>query len=297
MMADEPTGATPAPTVAPSTPSAAPSPSPAPADPSIEFEGLGASDDDFISLPDVPSGETPPAGSPATPPEAPQPGATPPQAAPASSEAPPPENQPTPQEPASPQPGATPPSTPEEPIGFAKQLEANREQLVEALAAERFALSREEADLLETDVAKAIPRFMAKAYYQAVQSTLIHMQNFVPQMVLAVSKALEAQKEADNSFYSAHKAIDRTKHASDVTNFANQFKKANPQITQEDLFALVASAVMRKHGLQPVAAQPNGTSPPQPPVPSFVPARPGASVRVTPEPDSPFAGLGQDFED
>jgi len=275
----------------PQTPSSVPPETP-PAPQESDFGGLGDPlDEDFLVLeaeePAAPVAEPvqPAAAEPAQPVPAqpPQPAAAAPQ--------------PTPQEPTEP-----PSSTPTEPQGLAQQLEQHREAVIDALAAQRFSLSKEEAEALELDAVKAIPKLMAKTYHQAVSSALLHIQNFVPQMVASTVAAMELQRQREESFYGRHKALDKSKHAGDVNTFFSAFRQQNPQAAVDDLLSMVAAAVMAKHGLQPVAlaAQPNGhapASPPQPAAPPFVPARPGTSVRVTPDAENPFAGLGRDFDD
>lgn len=271
----------------PSSPSPSSS-SPAAAAPVEDFGALGEPDfdggfdDDTIALPEA---EAAPAEAPmveAPPPTQPQPAPVPPQPTP-------------PQETAQPQ-----SSTPaEEPVGLVQQLEQHRADVVNALAAQRFALTKEEADSLELDAVQAVPKLLAKVYYEAMQSTLLHINNFVPRMVMQVSEAMRIQQERENAFYGKHKALDRTKHAQDVNTFFSAFRQQNPQARPDDLLAMVAAAVMAKHGLQPVAPQPNGGAGPplQHAAPPYVPARAGTSVRVVPQEESPFAGLGRDFDE
>lgn len=302
------------------SPEPAPEPSPAPTNPlppiggdnvlgdSSEFMQLGEPDDegsDDVLEPAVPAVEgEPPEGSPVAKPPKATPAAVDPKTAKPAVVPPAAPTEPAPAQPVASvaQPSAAP--APAEPQSLVQQLDQHREAVIDGLAAERFQLTKEEADALELDATKAIPRLMAKTYYSATQSALLHIQNFVPQMVVQMVRAMREQEKAEDAFYAAHTHLDRGKHAADVNQFSQLFRTSNPQLPQNDLLAMVAAATMAKHGIVPGAAvgvQPNGGKPaasaPQPRIPPFVPARPGVGVRVSPEQESPFAGLGRDFED
>lgn len=279
------------------TPSGAATP-PASASPApTGYENLGLPDDDVIEIPEA---EAPTSEAEQAQPTSPE--AQPPQA---QAEAKPAEPAPAvkppaaPQEPAQAKPPEQPAPASVEPQGLVQQLDQHREAVISALAADKFGLTKQEAEALELNAAEAIPRLMARTYYQATQSALLHIQNFVPGMVVNLVKAMQAQKEAEDAFYGAHKHLDRGKHAKDVQSFNQAFRAANPQISMEDLQAMVAAAVTAKFGLQPnAAAKPNGGAPPpQPRVPPFVPATAGVQTRVSPEPENAFMGLGRDYDD
>ncbi len=283
-----------APASAPSTPDVSSTPSSGGSD----YSGLGATNDSFdditVEVP-VDSGGTPLPTEPsqaATPPEPVQPVvATPPQPAP----------QPGPKEPAQPVASAPSeaPSTPSEPKTLVEELAKNRNDIINALAAERFALSKEEEDAIELSPAAAIPKIMSRVYFEATTAMLNHIQNFVPVMIQQFN-ALKAQHdEAETAFYGKFSQIDRNKHNADVVSFAKAFRQANPELPREDLFALIGAAVMAKHGLVNGAAAPtvsNGRAPAPLQQQPFVPAPPGASVRITPEGENEWAGLGRGLD-
>lgn len=205
---------------------------------------------------------------------------------------------PAPQEP---QAAAPPASSPTEPGSLVEQLAEHRDALIDGIAARRFQLTKEEADSLTLDPAAAVPKLLSRVYYEATQSALLHIQNYVPQMVQAQMRAMRQQQEAEQAFYGRFKGLDPAKHAADVNQFALGLRQVNPNISREDLFAMVGAAVMAKYGLAnpAAAAAPNGAAPqpPQAQAPPFVPARPGVSVRTTPEPENPWMGLAKDWED
>lgn len=282
------------------------------------FSGLGGDFDDFDTVvveqvaPAAPAPAAAQAAPVVTPPAsaaAPQPGAPPavppvaaasapaaPQAAPA---------QTPPQEPQTAAPAApAQASAPTDPGSLARELEQHRDGVIAALAADpRFGLSQEEATLLETDPGKAVPQLLARTYYQAMSAALSHMNNFVPQMITRHIEGQRIQNEREATFYDKFKGLNKAKHGQDVLTFARIFRAQNPNLPMEDLFGLVGAAVMAKHGINGVASAPLGTPaggpPPQPAIttPPFTPAAAGTMVRTTPLEESPFAGLGQDWDD
>lgn len=177
------------------------------------------------------------------------------------------------------------------PKALSEQLVEHRGALINELAKTRFALSQQEVEAFEADPSAAMPQFLAKVYYETMTSVVNHIQNNVPGLIQHVMDMSKQSSSAEDRFFSKFNAIDRTKHAADVKNFAIAFRQANPKVGEEELFSLVGAAVMAKYGLQP---KPNGAAVQQPQ--PYVPARPGASVKVTPEAPGPWDGLGMDFD-
>lgn len=194
-----------------------------------------------------------------------------------------------------------PASVPSEPVDLVSQLEARRVEVIDALASERFALSKEEEQALEMDAVEAIPRLLANVYLEAVKATINHVNTMVPHMIDQRIHQKAAQQSTEGAFFKQFPAIDSKKFGNEVRTFADAFTASNPAISQEDLFALVGAAVMSRNNLVATAA-PNGVDPISPAVPKpskqpFVPAGQGAAVQVEPEPENPFAGLGQVFDE
>lgn len=271
-------------------PSASPAAStPAPATPApsrqtdqipVDFSQLGEPEDDTplptdneLAAAVEPAPQTPPAAPPAP--------AQPAETAPTP-------QQPTPQEPASP--------APVEPVNLVKQLTEHRQAIVDGLAAERFALTKEEAEGLDANPGAVIPKLMARVHFEAVNAALLHIQNYVPMIAAHVMTQLTGAKEAEQAFYSQNTALDRAKHGQDVIAFNRAFRASNPQMPAKDLMAMVAAAVMAKHGLTGQPA-PSPTTPQTPRPAPFIPAAPGGgAARVTVE-ANPFEGLGMDFDE
>lgn len=292
-------GAAEAPSSAPSeAPASAPSEAPAPAakPPHPDFSALGMpmDDDDVLIIPDTPTTPPPAPVAPEVPPATAQPAAQPPAAKPTA--APPAEQ--TPKTAQAPAPSAA--AVKDDPEGLVTRLSEHREAIIDGLAAERFRLSEQEINTVTADPAAAVPRLLARAYFESTQASLLHMQNFVPKLVVSLMRDLKEYDDVENRFYSSHKPLEKAKHDPDVRQFARAFRAANPRITEAELFPMVAYAVMAKHGLmnQPQAQQPAQQNGRAPATPSFVPARPGVGgARVTVTEDNPFMGLGRNFDD
>lgn len=302
-------GASPAPDVA-STPTPD-TVSPAP-DSGVEFAGLGQDFDDLdvevsLSSESEAGGVKPPGAPKEEPSKSPEPAiAAKPE--PAKVEppktpvvAPPTEGQ------KEPQPAAA--SPPSEPRTLVEQLNQHRDDILGELAKSRFAWDAGEqkafTEALETDASKAlvdwVPKLMARMYYESATMTLNHINQFVPALIGNYTKLMDQQKAAETEFFKQFPQLSRDKHWNDIVQFSAAFGK-QPGITQQDLLAMVGAAAMAKHKLPMTApATANGGQPPprKPMTPAFVPAAAGGAspVRVTTESESPFEGLGGNYDE
>lgn len=187
-------------------------------------------------------------------------------------------------------------------LDLAKQLQENKAKMIDALASERFQLSKEEQDALEEDAVAAIPKLLARAMIETSTVALNQIGTLVPQMIQQHMALSQATSAAEEKFYGMFDQLDKEKHGEDVQAFAQSFRASSPQIDQDSLFSMVGAAVMAKHGIKPEAKASNGdgeqpNTPPKPKSKPFVPAQQGAAVVLEKEPESPYAGLGQDFDE
>lgn len=171
-----------------------------------------------------------------------------------------------------------------------RQLDTERDKLIAGLAAERFALTKEEAEAIGTEPERVIPALMAKTYYSAVTSALMHIRNMVPTLAQEAFMEMMAAKEAEDAFYKKYPGLDRQKHGADAARIAMAFRRANPKISRDELESMVAAAVAAKYNID-LRSAPRVESRP------FRPASPGNGVRVVREPESPFEGLGRDYDE
>lgn len=293
---------------APATPDTSPA-----AEPEVNlFEGLGTDFDDEIEV-DL-SSEAPAGGDekPQTakePPKEPEPAQAAKPATPAAAPAQPPQTATPPATGQKEQPAPAAASPPSEPRPLVEQLGQHREAILSELASTRFAWDageqkQFEADL-EADASKAlvnwVPKLMSRMYYESALMALSHINNFVPRLIGNFHTQMRQHDEVEKQFFDQFKQLNKKDHWGDITQFANLFNQQNPRVSQADLLAMVGAAVMAKHKINPMAVQAgvgNGAAPTRKPAPPFVPAQAGGSAaKVTTEPESPYAGLGRDYDE
>ena len=175
------------------------------------------------------------------------------------------------------------------------QFEANSQAMADQLAPS-FAIDDALAAELDTDWRGAMPKVLAKTFVNAVQTSLQYMQMYVPQIVSQAQAQENAYREAETSFFSKFKTLDRSKHGNDIRAYARAFAQANPGLTRDQLFDFVGNAVMAKFGL--VGQQPPvpGNQPPARQMPFSPAASSAPAMNVTVTDVNPFSGLGMDFD-
>lgn len=256
---------------------------------SDDFSGFDSAGDDFESVEIVEAGASP-SPEPAAPAK-PQAPVAPPAPAPAAA----PVVQPAAQVPAAapvPKEQASPPS---ELDTLVQSVDANQPALVDWLAKNAFALTKEEAEAFELDAVGNVPKLMARVAVNNMKSTMNTIKSIVPQMIAAeVAKITSTQskaKEAIGEFYSANPHLNEKDHGSLVTKWANAYRLANPQASRKEAIEYVGKAVSFEAGVVPGQA-------PAPRAVPFAPARPGAKQpTVTNAEPNPFELLGGDFDD
>jgi hypothetical protein len=250
------------------------------------FAGMEDNDFDSVSLPVEPTpGE---GGEPQPPTAAPTPAQKPATAAPAA---------PQPTAPQAQQPAANVPSAPRSPLEQAIEgFRTNHKELSNWASQNLFSLSKEDAELLETDAVAAIPVLMGRVYSQALQATTNLIKNFVPEMVnsgVAVTNARTAKAtEALNEFYQAHPHLNHQTHGQLVDKWARSFRAANPSASRSEAIKFVGNAVSAELGVAPAPAGANGARRPAP----FAPARPGTRVQQPSTPHDPYEGMDMEYD-
>lgn len=278
-------------TPAPSTPSAGATDDGASNSSGDEFSSFGSEDLDSIDLgPDSGLGQDPPVvpqPAPVVPTPAPAVPAAPATAAPVAPVVPPPA--PTPQT------ASAPPGSALETL--VQNVDANSPALVDWLAQNAFALSKEDADAFELDAVATVPKLMARVAVNNMKSTMNIIKNLVPQLINQEVERLTGTKakasEAINEFYTSNPHLNEKDHGALVNQWANAFRAANPKASRKEAIEYVGRAVSLQAGITP------GTPLAAPRAAPFAPARPGARpvVTNTEATDTPFAGLGEAFDD
>ena len=154
-----------------------------------------------------------------------------------------------------------------------------------------FALSKEDAEGLETNPVEMIPKLMGRIYVSSLQAATNLIKNFVPEMVQSGvgTQQQRAAKAADalNEFYASNPHLNAQTHGAAVDKWARAFRAANPQASRSEAIAFVGRAVSAEFG---------GSLPAQRAAP-FAPARPGATApRVPQGAHDPYAGMEDDLD-
>lgn len=209
--------------------------------------------------------------------------------------------------PKEPQPAAA--SPPLEPRTLVDQLNQHRADITTELAKTRFAWDPGEqkafTEALETDAAQALvdwaPKLAARIYYESATMTLNHISQFVPVLLNNYTNLMKQHEAAEKQFFTQFPQLNKAAHWNDIMQFAGLFNKQNPNVSQDDLLAMVGAAVMAKNRIAMAPANGGGPGVPpsrRPSAPPYMPAQAGgSSVRVVTEPESPYAGLGGHYDE
>ena len=197
-----------------------------------------------------------------------------------------------PQQPAQPvQPGT--PTAPRSQLQTAIDgFQANSKELAQWSAQNLFALSKEEAEALETDAVGIIPQLMGKVYVNALQAATNLIKNFVPEMVQQGS-AQQNQRAARaaaalNEFYQTNSHLNVQQHGAAVDKWARAFRQMNPKASRQEAIAFVGRAVSAEFGLAPGSGRKAAP---------FAPARPGARApQRGNQPHDPYAGMEDEYD-
>lgn len=270
-------------------------------DPDMSFEGLGlATIEDTVSETGVQPAVKPPVVPPVQTPQSvvTQPQTQQPQAPQAQQPPQPQATEPQQTQPPAQAPQAT--SQPETLDSVISAFEQNLPAIADNLA-QNFAIDDVMAQELETDFRTSVPKLLSRVFAQAVQTNLMYMRQFIPQMIQQDRVMQAAYKDAEDAFFGKFKQLDRTKHGADIRSYGAAFYAQNPKLSRDELFNLVGAAVMAKHGIIAGAApqQPVPPAPPRGPAQAFVPvgnSAPAAPPQLQPRDGNEFWGLGQDFD-
>lgn len=275
---------------APAEPAATPAAGP-------DWSQLGSTDDlDYLSIPAEPP---PPPTEPVVPPVPPEQPLQPPPV------------QPPPVPPAPPPTAAQPPEgtgdarplTASDPWRIAEGLEANRDAVIPHLAATKFALSEEDLRELDADPGAAIPKMLARAFFESQVSMQKFLAQAVPGMIKNYNTVVKANDGAEEQFFKTHKALDvsNPQHREVAARIATVYRKANPGISLDQLIQEVGPMVMASLRI------PQGTTTaPTAPAPAAQLPRGGTSFRpavnggggapIATEPANPWSGLGTNYD-
>jgi hypothetical protein len=201
---------------------------------------------------------------------------------------------------------ATPVLDPGDPASIARAMHENRDQFLDHLAKNTFALSNEDMAALEADVAGTVPRLLARVHVESTINALTQMGRIVPQMVQRHLQEMRVRHESESGFYARWPAIDRSKPELRqlVDQYAHTLRAMHPAMTTQEMYERIGPMVMMAAGIplnaqgQPAPAtmqpQPNGAGAPrQPQMQPFVPAPAGVpAAALAPDPANDYSFMG-----
>jgi hypothetical protein len=158
-------------------------------------------------------------------------------------------------------------------------------KIIEGLS-ERYRgqLTEDDARELSLNPEKVIPRLMAQAVLDAVNSVQGVLQQQLPQVVEQTTRTSAARKEAAKSFFDANPDLAKPEYKSVLDQAAAFYRSTHPNATKEEAVKGVAKVARVTLGLP----EPTTTSAPVPQTPAptrpaaFVPVAPGGSSRPGP---------------
>lgn len=193
------------------------------------------------------------------------------------------------------------------PAELAQQLGANKDTMIDALAAQKFQLTPAEIQAFEVDALGSLPKLMAKVYFEATVNGLQQLANMVPRMVEHVANERLAENSAEQDFHKEWPNIDRNNpvHMRTVTQLSQSFRQMNPNASIADAVKYVGMAATTFLGLQMPQKAGNGTRPgngaaPARRNPPFAPASGGRAqppAGTPPAQTGGFEGLGLQFDE
>ena len=198
------------------------------------------------------------------------PAASEPAPAPAAPEEPAPVAAEPPLQPPAPAP-VVPQATPEE-------LAAAR-KVYETQIAARYAISEEDALLLQTEPEKVLPQMAARIYADVMQDVTQQVMGIMPQVIQGYTQSTARETQAQSEFFGAWPELKG--HDQQVLQMGAMFRQLNPNAPPQEAIAKIGEMTMAALGLK--RQQQVGQSAPPPAAQQFRPAAPGHVQTPAPE--------------
>ena len=182
--------------------------------------------------------------------------------------------------------------TPEE---AAAQRAKQRDELVNQLTNDAYAMTEDEARDFNEDPAKALPQLAAKLHAEVLEQTVQGIMSFIPGVVQSVIANTSTQSKNESAFFDAWPQLKG--HEGAVGQIAQVYRQMNPDKPMAEMIKEVGAHAMisLKLPLEGRADAPAAEIPPAPPPP----APPGGGPAPTPtrKSDNPFDTLVDEFEE
>ena len=129
-----------------------------------------------------------------------------------------------------------------------------------------------------SDPRKVIGRVAAAAQIETTASVMRVLAEQLPVVVHGIVEANRRNQEAEDSFWSANRHLDRSKHRAEALETYKQIRALQPNLAQDEGIRLAGQWMALRHGIPYV---PNGSAPTQSAAPAQqVVHTPGPVVRT-----------------
>lgn len=182
-------------------------------------------------------------------------------------------------QPAAPTAAAPAPAQPQTIEGVSQAYQEHRSARISELATKTFALSDDQAQLLETNPREAVPQLMAAATMAAIEATTVAIANMLPQVVEHITSSRRDQTAAEDEFFTAWPKLKEHRSNPVVEQIGQLWRQVNPQGTKEQFMAAVGPACMAALNL-PFDTPQAPAQPQAPRIPPHQPPRGGAPARA-----------------
>ena len=181
---------------------------------------------------------------------------------------------------------------------YVQALEADYYQNMAQMTTDEEMQAIEEA-LAEGDAAKmtatmmqVLSRGLALTHMNGVRAALHYTREFAPRIANTTMALNRQAEQVQNKFTEKFPQIDINAHAAEISQLAQAYRAADPNITLDALIESVGKAIVARHGLQP--PQQKQKQPQQKASTAFIPAD-GGSVPGGPAQadDNPFAMIAE----
>jgi len=104
---------------------------------------------------------------------------------------------------------------------------AKREALISEIE-KSYALPEAQRDMLLTEPEKVLPAMAARLYVDTYDAVFGAVQGLLPQMIAAVTKTAEVQKQSETAFFTKWPALAKPELKEPLMNLARTYRAANP---------------------------------------------------------------------
>lgn len=133
---------------------------------------------------------------------------------------------------------------PEQPTSLSAEEQAKiRKEAVDELA-RRYEIDAERAELLRAQPEEVLPQLAAEMYLDVYQNVVNTVTQMLPQIMQQVTAQQQQQKAGEDAFFSRWKALNTPEGRAQATRFANVYRQAYPQATQEQFIEEVGLQTM-----------------------------------------------------